>query len=101
MNRLQFCALAVLCSPVWAVAQTAPQRPSIVVEDPTAPVPAVVYQSVFADTPTGVEQDTVAWKRANADVGQFKRGHVDILRWEQSQTGAPTMPATHHQPRKP
>jgi hypothetical protein len=48
-------------------------------------VPPVVYQSVFADTPTGVEMQSVDWKKTNAQVGQFKRGHVDILKWEESQ----------------
>ena len=59
------------------------------VTDPQATVPPVVYQSVFADTPTGVEMKTVDWDKANAEVGQFKRGHVDILKWEEAQTKAP------------
>jgi hypothetical protein len=52
--------------------------------DPNAAVPPVVYQSVFADTPKGVETQTIDWKKANAEVGQFRRGHVDILKWEES-----------------
>lgn len=62
------------------------------VTDPQAAVPPVVYQSVFADTPTGVEMKAVDWYRANAGVGQFKRGHVDILKWEEAQTKAATPP---------
>ena len=62
------------------------------VTDPQATVPPVVYQSVFADTPTGVEMKTDDWHKANADVGQFKRGHVDILKWEEAQTKAPMQP---------
>jgi hypothetical protein len=27
----------------------------------------------------------VDWKTANADVGRFPRGHVDLLKWEQAQ----------------
>jgi len=70
-------ALPMLASGVWAQAR---------VTDPAAPVPPVVYQSVFADTPKGVETQTADWKRANAEVGQFKRGHIDILKWEEAQT---------------
>ena len=53
--------------------------------DAKVSVPAVVYRSVFADTPTGVEQETADWRKANAEVGQFRRGHVDILKWEAEQ----------------
>ena len=27
------------------------------------------------------------WKRANAEVGQFSKGHADILKWEANQAG--------------
>ncbi len=50
--------------------------------NPAVPVPSVLYRSVFADTPAGVEAEQVDWKKANAEVGQFKRGHVDVLKWE-------------------
>lgn len=49
------------------------------------PVPPVAYRSVFADLPQGVESTTLDWKAANATVGQFKRGHADLLKWEQEQ----------------
>lgn len=49
------------------------------------PVPPVVYRSVFADLPQGVESTTLDWKAANANVGQFKRGYADLLKWEQEQ----------------
>ena len=70
------CSIVVL--PLSATAQTT-------VTDPGAKVPPVVYQSVFNQSPVGVETKTVDWKKANAEVGQFKRGHVDILKWEESQ----------------
>ncbi len=59
------------------------------VVNPRASVPAVLYRSVFVDTPTGVETEEVDWKKANAEVGQFKRGHADILQWEASQKAKP------------
>lgn len=58
------------------------------------PVPPVVYRSVFADLPQGVESTTLDWKAANANVGQFKRGYADLLKWEQEQAAkARTAPA--------
>ena len=54
----------------------------------------VTYRSVFADTPTGVETQTLDWKRANADVAQFPRGHADVLKWEQAAARAAQKPQT-------
>lgn len=81
-------AIALSLSPARAQeAASAAAPPSVA--DATSPVPAVQYRSVFADTPTGVEQESVDWKKANAEVGQFRRGHVDILKWEAQQPAAP------------
>jgi len=56
--------------------------------DPAQAVPAVPYRSVFVDTPAGVEAGTVDWALANAQVGQFLRGHIDLLKWEAAQSKA-------------
>ena len=72
---------SVLPLGVWAQA-------AVAITDPKADVPAVVYQSVFKQSPTGVETQSVDWKKANADVAQFPRGHVDILKWEEAQIKA-------------
>jgi hypothetical protein len=85
MNRIalhQRCALGVwaIALPFVAIAQDAAQ--------PDAKVPAVQYRSVFKDTPTGVENETTDWKKANREVGQFLRGHVDVLKWEEQQAPA-------------
>jgi len=62
--------------------------------DPGAAVPPPPYRSVFDGAPRGVEQDTVDWKKANADVAQFPRGHIDLLKWEeQRQAGPAAAPA--------
>lgn len=73
--------------------------------DPNAPVPITPYNSVFANTPRGVEADVTPWRSANDDVGKFLRGHIDILKWEAQEasrlaspgekaaTPAPTPPA--------
>ena len=82
MNQFSLMATAIVSSlsflSINAMAQAT-------VTDPDASVPPVVYQSVFNQSPTGVETKSVDWKKANAEVGQFKRGHVDILKWEESQ----------------
>jgi hypothetical protein len=68
--------------------------------DPAAPTPTVPYRSVFVDTPKGVETETVDWIAANAQVAQFPRGHIDLLKWEAAQAKAkasaetPAAPAT-------
>ena len=77
MKRM-FLFAGALTLPVLACAQAN-------VADPAAPVPAVLYRSVFIDTPQGVETQSVDWKAANADVGQFTRGHADLVKWEADQ----------------
>mgnify|MGYP003494219417 FL=1 len=74
-------AIAVLALPLSAIAQSA--------SDPEAAVPRTEYRSVFKDTPTGVEQETADWKKANASVGQFLRGHIDLLKWEEQNQSKP------------
>ncbi len=82
MKTLVLSTIALLCLAACA------QNPV----DPLVPVPAVTYRSVFANTPTGVETQSLDWKRANADVAQFPRGHVDVLKWEQA-TAPSALPA--------
>jgi hypothetical protein len=74
---------------------TAPPAPSVLatqdtpdaVIDPAVPVPPIVYRSVFGGASAGVESGTVDWRSANETVGQFRRGHVDILKWESQHEG--------------
>lgn len=82
---------------LWALvvpltAHATPQAPDAPphVTNPAAFVPPARYRSVFTDTPTGVEQDRVDWKKANADVGEFRNGFVDILKWESAQDALKT-----------
>jgi hypothetical protein len=91
-------ALAVTCLAAFAQVPAVPSslpgtatslQNAEEVVNPRASVPAVLYRSVFVDTPTGVETEEVDWKKANAEVGQFKRGHVDILQWEARQKAKP------------
>lgn len=68
------------------VAQSQPELPSAV--NPALVVPPVEYRSVFSEVSRGVEAGSVDWKQANDQVGQFRRGHIDILKWEQQQDAA-------------
>lgn len=66
--------------------------PTMEASAPGTPVPKAQYQSTFDGLPTGVEQSVVDWRAANANVGQFKRGHVDLLKWEEEQARQKTAP---------
>ncbi|CAN7179049.1 hypothetical protein [Polaromonas sp. LjRoot131] len=68
-------------------------KPTEQAADPASPVPAARYTSAFAGLATGVETAADDWKKANAAVGQFPRGHADLLKWEQAQDGKPAAPA--------
>jgi multidrug efflux system outer membrane protein len=43
---------------------------------------AAVWPAWGQSTPPGVEDTVQDWKKSNADVGQFRRGHVDLLKLE-------------------
>lgn len=79
MKRV-FLLSGVFALPVLGFAQA-------MVVDPSVAVPSVLYRSVFADTPKGVETQSLDWRAANAEVGQFSKGHADILKWEANQAG--------------
>jgi hypothetical protein len=61
-------------------------EPTLLASNPATPVPSVDYRSPFQDIPKGIETHVVDWKTSNATVGQFKRGHADLLKWEAEQT---------------
>ena len=82
MNQFSLVVTAIFISLTLAPASAMAQA---TVSDPGASVPIVVYQTVFNQSPTGVETKSVDWKKANIEVGQFKRGHVDILKWDENQ----------------
>ena len=78
-----------LLTAAWAVSLAASAAdPS----DPATPVPAPAYRSAFADLPTGVVQDALDWTKANESVGEFPRGHIDLLRWEEARRRARAAP---------
>jgi hypothetical protein len=77
---LKTLTLAALVAGTWPLMGLAADA-----ADPAAPVPRIEYRCAFAGTPRGVEEGSVDWKTANAEVGLFPRGHVDLLKWEEAQ----------------
>lgn len=62
--------------------------------DPDAPVPPLPYVT-DADTTTTATLGERDWRRANEEVGEFPRGHLDILRWEAANPApVPVLPIT-------
>ena len=81
MKKFFYQGAVLLCLPLAATAQTN-------ATDPAVTVPAVLYRSVFTDTPKGVETERLDWRAANNEVGKNLRGHIDILKWEAAQAKA-------------
>lgn len=97
MRKITLLALAVLAWPTLNLAQSAPEktRATRAAADAGASVPALRYHSALVYGPRGVVQDQDDWTAANARVGQFARGHADILKAEQAQaTVTPVTPAS-------
>lgn len=95
MRKITLLALAVLAWPTLNLAQSAPEktRAPSAVADADASVPALRYHSALVYSPRGVVQDQDDWAATNARVGQFARGHADILKAEQAQaTLTPAIP---------
>jgi len=95
-NRLALLAALALptafsLAPAQAAAlyPTLDPQPTAQAASPDTPVPPALYRSAFANLPAGVEQTSVDWKTSNAIVGQFPRGHADLLKWERAQEKAP------------
>jgi hypothetical protein len=85
----------------WLPALAFAQSPAPAASMSEAPASSLTYRSAFQDLPLGVEETVGDWRKANADVGQFPRGHADLLRWEEQQgLAAPAVPASGAVPGK-
>lgn len=89
MNRFILLVLASVAAPASGLAQRVPAPSAAAVADPATPVPAPRYRSALAPEPRGAAPASTDWKAANAEVGQFRRGHSDLLKWEQTQGATP------------
>jgi hypothetical protein len=59
------------------------------VVDPAHPTPPLVYRSAFEVSPLQTDATPGDWIALNARVGQFKRGHIDIVRQEDQAPAGP------------
>ncbi len=96
--RLRTLALAASLGPAFVPLHSLAAGPAPAVEDPGAAVPALRYHSVFEGRAGGVEQGTLAWRDAHAAVGQFPRGHADLVKWEARQAASATPPGPEKTP---
>jgi hypothetical protein len=82
---------SALGQPTLPVGLPADPRPTAQALDPRTPVPPAIYQSSLTGVQRGVDDVRLDWRRANDEVGQFKRGHIDLLKLEQPPAaGQPT-----------
>jgi hypothetical protein len=102
-KTIVFLVISGACALQFAAAQA----PGSLRPDPTAtlqasqpgtPVPPVLYRSSLSDLPRGVEQGETDWKTANANVGQYQRGHADLVQWEKDQARKNTAPSAGAKP---
>lgn len=69
---------------------------------PTAPTAPLLHPAPGAPSPGLAELPTAqAWKDANHAVGEFPRGHADIVRWKARQGSEPALQPASHAERAP
>jgi len=83
LKIMSLMACTLLCAPVFAQPLSAAA--------PHIPVPPVAYRSVFTEA-TSVVSQAQGWKESNDQVGQFRQGHADVLKWEQAQSAYAAQP---------
>ena len=86
MNLHRLAAALAVAPPLLAAAADA--------ADPAAPVPPPAYHSVLPATPAALAEEAIPWRKANADVARFPRGHADLLKWEAGQERQVPSPGT-------
>jgi hypothetical protein len=84
-------ALLALLWPAVALAQGVPQQAAQAAA-PDAPVPAPTYQPMPAVGASALVRELDDWKSANATVGQYRRGHHDIVKSERAQAAPAPQP---------
>jgi hypothetical protein len=74
-------------------------QPALQAASPQAQVPLANYQSALQGLQQGVESQSTDWRSANDTVGQFKRGHIDLLKLENTPPAQPGAQPSTSQPR--
>ena len=82
-------ALALL-GPCLALAQNAATETVADAANPAAPAAPMPYRSMADQAPVVPDGAVVDWRAAHAAVGEFPRGHADIVAWEAAQSAAMT-----------
>ncbi len=82
---------AALAQPTTNIFLPLDPRPTLRALNSQSVVPPAVYRSTLADLPRGVEEIRLDWRRSNDAVGQFKRGHIDLLKLEEQQAAPAAM----------
>lgn len=95
MTKTFLPALALLAWPALTAAQGMPAAGT----EPTASPPPA-YRSALDYQPRGVVAERDDWTAANARVGRYRRGHIDILKAEQTEARQP-VPAPPQPPKEP
>lgn len=90
-------ALLALALPLVAGAQSVQQQ-AAVAASPGVPVPPLSYVPLPPVGASALVTTLDDWKTANAAVGQYPRGHLDIIKWEQAQEAARPAPAGAREP---
>lgn len=89
-------ALLALATPLLGSAQTT-QQEAAAAAAPSITVPPVHYTPMAPTGVSGLATEGEDWKAANASVGQYRRGHIDILKAERSQQPLAPRPAPEPQ----
>ncbi len=90
-------ALLALATPLLGSAQTTQQQ-AAAAATPSLAVPPVHYTPMAPTGVSGLVTEGEDWKTANAKVGQYRRGHSDILKAERLQQPAAPQPAPEPRP---
>ncbi len=88
-------ALLALSAPLPDAAQTVQQQAAA---NPQTSVAPVRYQAMAPVGASALPVEPGDWKAANATVGQYPRGHRDILKWEKAQPPTPATATPQQEP---
>ncbi len=91
LGLLMLCLVGTAAQAQSAAYTRAHTKPAMQAASPQAPVPAATYQSALGGLGQGIETQSTDWRSANDAVGQFKRGHIDLLKLENAGPAKPNV----------
>ena len=81
-------ACLAMLTPTLALAQNPPLPAFAGAADPAAPTAPLAYQGITPRPLQAQQLGAQDWRAANAAVGQFPRGHADLVAWEATEAKA-------------